>query len=79
MPVHVLASIVPVAVNELLRMHICTGRMPGFERPAKQLHLHACTHVPPGSEQLVTCARQYFLHRVKLDHLWCSCVVIVCW
>ncbi len=63
MPVHVLASIVPVAVNVLLRMHVCIGHMPGVERPAKQLHLHACTYVAPGSEQLVTCARH--LHRVE--------------
>ena len=26
MPVHVLASIVPVAVNVLLRMHVCVGQ-----------------------------------------------------
>ena len=41
MPVYVLASVVSVAVNVSLRMHVCIGHMPGVERLAKQPHLHA--------------------------------------
>ena len=40
------------------------ANMPGVEGPAKQLHLHARTHVAPGDEQLVSCAQH--LHRVEI-------------
>lgn len=60
MPVYVLASVVSVAVNVSLRMHVCIGYMPGVERLAKQPYLHACTYTAPGS---ATCARH--LHWVE--------------
>lgn len=58
MPVHVLASIVPIAVNVSLRMHVCIGDMPALNGlRSKCICMHARMLLQEVLEQLVTCAQ----------------------